>query len=116
MRLTHNGLTAAVRRQRHLAPVQARTPQRPRILRKILTSTSTSPSPSAPRPSPWSTPTRWFSPPTKDRHMRHLIVIAALLPFTAHAQAVYMGNISGTLTTGGTAQNATGFNPNRRGC
>ena len=48
--------------------------------------------------------------------MRHLIVIAALLPFTAHAQAVYMGNISGTLTTGGTAQNATGFNPNRRGC
>lgn len=48
--------------------------------------------------------------------MRLIALAALLLPSLAHAQAVYMSNISGSVTTGGTAQQASATNPNRRGC
>jgi len=48
--------------------------------------------------------------------MRRIALAVVLLPSLAHSQGVYMNNISGTLTTGGAAQQVTAFNGSRRGC
>jgi len=48
--------------------------------------------------------------------MRHLVIAALLAPTLALAQGTYVNNISGTITTGGSAQTISPFNPSRRGC
>jgi len=49
--------------------------------------------------------------------IRTLLAAAAmLLPSLVAAQTVTMGNISGTITAGGTAQQLSGAFPGRKGC
>lgn len=48
--------------------------------------------------------------------MRAILAAALLLPSLAWGQTVTLANISGTITTGGTAQTLAAANPTRHGC